>query len=217
MITRNEMIQTGQPLKIRMKFLLLLLCGVIIGGMASCDPPNSQKPTYETLVFNVDQTRLEPAITDAALKIEMSAPKGWKSVGDSMMVRVIDGLGDKFTQGLHMVPRWVFVNEGSLAMCVVSSLEGVNGIPDEAALESLETAYHDEFPKATIQRTIFMKEAFRVHQLMVATSNFVLIKLICDAPESPVFEIDYFVPKDVYEAELRPIESSIGSIRLITN
>ena len=185
--------------------------------MASCDPPNSQKPTYETLVFNVDQTRLEPAITDATLKIEISAPKGWKSVGDSMMVRVIDGLGDKFTQGLQMVPRWVFVNEGSLAMCVVSSLEGVNGIPDEAALESLETAYHDEFPKATIQRTIFMKDAFRVHQLMVATSNFVLIKLICDAPESPVFEIDYFVPKDVYEAELRPIEPSIGSIRLITN
>ena len=217
MITRNEMIQTGQPLKIRMKFLRLLLCGVIIGGMASCDPPNSQKPTYETLVFNVDQTRLEPAITDATLKIEISAPKGWKSVGDSMMVRVIDGLGDKFTQGLQMVPRWVFVNEGSLAMCVVSSLEGVNGIPDEAALESLETPYHDEFPKATIQRTIFMKDAFRVHQLMVATSNFVLIKLICDAPESPVFEIDYFVPKDVYEAELRPIESSIGSIRLITN
>ena len=70
--------------------------------MASCDPPNSQKPTYETLVFNVDQTRLEPAITDATLKIEISAPKGWKSVGDSMMVRVIDGLGDKFTQGLQM-------------------------------------------------------------------------------------------------------------------
>ena len=62
-----------------------------------------------------------------------------------------------------------------------------------------------------------MKDAFRVYQLMVVSSNFVLIKLICDAPENPVFEVDYVVPRGVYEMELRSIESSIGSINLITN
>ena len=48
-----------------MTFLRLLSCGVIIGALASCNPPDSKKRTYETLVFDVDQTRLEPAITDA--------------------------------------------------------------------------------------------------------------------------------------------------------
>ena len=200
-----------------MRFLQLLLCGVIIGALASCDPPNSQKRTYETLAFNVDGTLLEPAVTDAALNIEMSAPKGWKTIDESMLGQVIDGLRDKFTQEFQMVPRWVFVNEESRAMCAVSGLEGVKSIPDKTALESLETAYLDKFPKAMIQRTIFMKDAFRVHQLMVVTSNFVLIKLICNAPENRVFEIDYVVPQDVYETELRSIESSIGSIKLITN
>ena len=79
----------------------------------------------------------------------------------------------------------------------------------------LETAYYTEFPKATVQRTIFMKGAFHVHQLMVGASDFVLVKLICDAPESPVFEVDYVVPRNVYEAKLRAIESSIGSINII--
>ena len=213
----SELIQTEQRLKIRLEFLYLLLCGVIIGSMASCDPPNSQKRTYETLIFNIDQTRLEPAITDTTLKMEISAPKGWKAVDDSMLARVIGGLGDKLTQGLQMVPRWVFVNEGSWAMCVVSRLDAVEVSPDETLLKMLETAYYTEFPKATIQRTIFMKGAFRVHQLMVGASDFVLVKLICDAPESPVFEVDYVVPRNVYEAELRAIESSIGSINLITN
>ena len=37
---------------------------------------------------------------------------------------------------------------------------------------------------------------------MVGASDFVLIKLICDAPKNPVFEVDYVVPRDVYEAEL---------------
>ena len=204
-------------MKIRLELLQLLLCGIIIGSLVGCDPPNSQKRTYETLVFNVDQTRLEPAITDTTLKIEISAPKGWKAIDDAMLMEVIDRLGDKLTQGLQMMPRWVFMNEDSRAMCVVSRLESGKVPLNETLLQTLETAYRTQFPKATVQRAIFMKDAFRVHQLMVGTSDFVLVKLVCDAPENPVFEVDYVVPRDVYETELRAIESSIGSINLITN
>ena len=204
-------------MKIRLELLQLLLCGIIIGSLVGCDSPNSQKRTYETLVFNVDQTRLEPAITDTTLKIKLSAPKGWKAIDDAMLARVIDGLGDKLAQGLQMMPRWVFMNEDSRAMCVVSRLEGGTVPLDETLLQTLETAYRTQFPRATVQRATFMKGAFRVHQLMVGTSDFVLVKLVCNAPENPVFEVDYVVPRNVYETELRAIESSIGSINLITN
>ena len=204
-------------MKIRLELLQLLLCGIIIGSLVGCDPPNSQKRTYETLVFNVDQTRLEPAITDTTLKIEISAPKGWKAIDDAMLMEVIDRLGDKLTQGLQMMPRWVFMNEDSRATCVVSRLESGKVPLNETLLQTLETAYRTQFPKATVQRAIFMKDAFRVYQLMVGASDFVLIKLMCNASENPVFEVDYVVPRDVYETELRAIESSIGSINLITN
>ena len=204
-------------MKIRLELLQLLLCGIIISSLIGCDPPNSQKRTYETLVFNVDQTRLEPAITDTTLKIEISAPKGWKAIDDAMLMEVIDRLGDKLTQGLQMMPRWVFMNEDSRAMCVVSRLESGKVPLNETLLQTLETAYRTQFPKATVQRAIFMKDAFRVYQLMVGASDFVLIKLMCNASENPVFEVDYVVPRDVYETELRAIESSIGSINLITN
>ena len=200
-----------------MKISPLLLFGLILCSMANCDRPNSQEHKYETLVFNVDQTRLEPAIMDRTLKIEIAAPKGWNAIDDLMLTRVIDGLGNTLTQELQIVPRWVFVNEKSRAMCVVSRLEGGMVSPDDTLLKTLETVYSTKFPNAMVQRTIFMKGAFRVHQLMVGASDFVLIKLICDAPKNPVFEVDYVVARDVYEAELRAIESSIGSINLITD
>ena len=187
-------------MKIRLELLQLLLCGIIIGSLIGCDPPNSQKRTYETLVFNVDQTRLEPAITDTTLKIEISAPKGWKAIDDAMLMEVIDRLGDKLTQGLQMMPRWVFMNEDSRAMCVVSRLESGKVPLNETLLQTLETAYRTQFPKATVQRAIFMKDAFRVYQLMVGASDFVLIKLMCNASENPVFEVDYVVLRDVYES-----------------
>ena len=197
-------------------FLQVLLCGIMISGFIGCDAPNAKKQPYETLVFNVDETRLEPTVTDTTLRIKIAAPKNWKKIDDSMFTQVIDKLDTQpIPQELKIVPRWIFLNEGSRAMCIVSRLNGVDITPDQTLLETLTTAYQNQFPKAKVQQTIFMKDAFRIHQLMVIAADFVRIKLICDAPETLVFEVDYRVPRDVYQTELRSIESSIGSINLI--
>jgi hypothetical protein len=188
----------------------------MISGLVGCDPPNAKKQLYETLTFNVDESRLEPAVTDAVLKITIAAPKNWKKIDDSMLAQVVNKLEPQLTpQNLQIVPRWIFLNEGSRSMCVVSKLNGVEIAPDETLLKTLTTAYRNQFPNATVQQAVFMKDAFRVHQLMVIAADFVLIKLICDAPETLVFEVDYRIPRDVYQTELRSIESSIGSINLI--
>lgn len=187
----------------------------MISSFVGCNSPDTQKQPYETLVFKVDETRLEPTVTDAILRIKIAAPKNWKKIDDSMLAQVINKLDIQLMQGLQMVPRWVFLNEGSRAMCVVSKLSGVDTAPDETLLKTLTTAYQNQFPNATVQQTIFMKDAFRIHQLMIIAADFVRIKLICDAPETLVFEVNYHIPKDVYQTELRSIESSIGSINLI--
>ena len=187
----------------------------MIIGFVGCDSPNAKKQPYETLVFKVDENRLEPMITDTTLRIKMAAPKNWKKIDSSMLAQVINKLDPHLMQGLQIVPRWIFLNEDSQAICVVSKLDGVEIAPDKTLLETLTTAYRNQFPNATVQQTIFMKDAFRIHQLMVIAADFVLIKLICDAPETLVFEVDYRVSRDVYQTELRAIESSIGSIDLI--
>jgi len=190
----------------------------MIRGLVGCDSPNAQKQPYETLVFKGDETRLEPTIRDTTLRIKIAAPKNWKKIDEAMLAQVTNKLNPQLTtRELQLVPRWIFLNEGSHAMCVVSGFSGVDITPDEALLKTLETAYRGKFPNATVQRTIFMKDAFRIHQLMVIATDFVLIKLICDAPESLVFEVDYLLPRDVYRTELRAIESSIGSINLISH
>ena len=204
-----------QILKNRSGFFRFLLCSIMICGFLGCDSPNAQKQPYETLVFKVDETQLEPTVTDTTLKIKMAAPKNWKKIDDSMLAQVTNKLDTQLMQGLQIVPRWIFLNEGSQAMCVVSKLDGVEIAPDKTLLETLTTAYRNQFPKATVQQAVFMKDAFRIHQLMVIAADFVLIKLICDAPETLIFEVDYRVPRDVYQTELRAIESSIGSINLI--
>ena len=201
-------------MKNRLGLFQLLLCGITIIGFSGCDPSNTKQQPYETLSFNVDETQLEPVVTDTVLKIAIAAPKNWKQIDDSMLAQVVNKLEPQLTpQDLQIVPRWIFLNEDSRAICIVSKLNGVETAPDDTLLETLTTAYRNQFPNAKVQQTIFMKDAFRIHQLMVIAADFVLIKLICDAPETLVFEVDYHVPRDVYQTELRAIESSIGSIQ----
>lgn len=188
----------------------------MISGFVGCDSPNAKKQAYETLVFKVDETLLEPPVMDATLRIKIAAPKDWKKIDDSMLAQIVNKLEiQPIPQELQIMPRWIFLNEGSQAMCVVSRLKGMDIAPDETLLKTLETAYQSQFPNAIVQRAVFMKDAFRIHQLMVIATDFVRIKLVCDAPETLVFEVDYRVPRDVYQTELRAIESSIGSINLI--
>ena len=194
---------------------LLLLCSIVISGFIGCDSPNTPKQAYETLVFNVDETLLEPTVVDTTLRIKIASPKNWTKIDNSMRQQVINTLDTEPIQGLQIAPRWVFLNKGSGAMCVVSKLNSVEISPDETLLETLTIAYQNQFPNATVRQAIFMKDAFRIHQLMVIATDFVRIKLICDALETLVFEVDYHIPRDVYESELRAIESSIGSINLI--
>lgn len=206
---------TERILKNWLRFFQLLLYGIIISGFVGCDSPNAQKQPYENLVFKVDKTRLEPAVEDTTLRIKVAAPKNWKKIDDSMLAQVINELDTQPTPELQIVPRWIFLDKSSQAMCIVSKLNGVEIAPDETLLKTLTTAYQNQFPNATVRQAVFMKDAFRIHQLMVIAADFIRIKLICDAPETLVFEVDYRVPRDVYQTELRAIESSIGSINLI--
>lgn len=204
-------------MKNRCIVIQLLLCAIIICKFVGCDSPNKKKHPYETLEFNVDETQLEPVIKDTELNITIAAPKNWKKIDDSMFAQVITRLDIQLTEDIKLVPRWIFLNESSRAMSVVSKLEGVEIAPDETLLSNIITAYRSQFPNATVKPAMFMKDALRIHQVMVIGSDFVLIKLICDAPETSVFEVDYHISKDVYRTELKAIESSIGSINPIEN
>ncbi len=69
--------------------LQFLLYSIVLSGFVRCESPNPQKQPYETLVFKVDETRLEPTVTDTTLRIKIAAPKDWKKIDDSMLTQVV--------------------------------------------------------------------------------------------------------------------------------
>ncbi len=199
----------------RLGIYQLLFCCIILSVFSGCDTAKDKKLSYETLKFNVDEVLLEPRITDKELKITLSAPKNWKKIDDSMLSVVVDKLDTDVLDDLSVVPRWIFLNVNSGAMCVVSKLDGMVNVSDAGTLKKFNAAYQLEFPNATVQQTSFIKDSFTIHQIMVNASDFVLIKMLFHSPDTLDFEVDYRLHKTEYELELRAIESSIGSIKPI--
>lgn len=196
---------------------MLCLFGLLLGSLTGCDCSKSQKGQLETLTFNVNPGLLEPEVTDAVLKISISAPKHWKPVDEAILQDVIVQLGEILMQGLSLKPKRIFLDSESQSMCVVSQLDSVDITQGKRLLKELEAGYRATFPAATIEHTVFLKEEFRVHQIMVSNQQFVLIRLLMDAFDVPVFEIDYVVSVQVYANQVRAIESSIGSINSLTS
>lgn len=77
----------------------------MMGSFVGCDSPNAQKQTYETLAFKVDETRLEPAITDTTLRIKIAAPKDWKKNDDSMLTQVVDNRKPSSLRSITVSPE----------------------------------------------------------------------------------------------------------------
>ncbi len=90
-------------MKHRSRFLQFLLYGIMISGFVGCESPNTQKQSYETLVFKVDETQLEPIVTDTTLRIKIAAPKDWKKIDDAMLQQVTSKLDTQRIQGIRKV------------------------------------------------------------------------------------------------------------------
>jgi len=195
--------------KVLLNFSCLLVLALMLGS-AACD---RKKPRYELMIFDVDSALLEPPITDTFLNISIAAPKHWSLVEASTLERLLAQASDKIGATLPVEPRWMFLNGASQAMCIVSRLTSAEIPTGEEALRSLEASFVSKFPQATVRGAVFLKDEFRVHQVMVSTPEAVMIKLLLDAPTVPMFAVDYIIPRAAYEGELRAVESSIGSIK----
>jgi hypothetical protein len=183
--------------------------------VASCDSPKQKKPETETLNFRVDESLLEPRITDPHLQISLAPPKNWYLVEQSVLDKVRSSLHGLET-GEHINMKWVFLNQELGGVCTVSELVSPTNERGEVLVDRLERECKSAYPDAEVKGGVFMKDDLRIHQVMAISSDSVAIKMLIDGPAIRLFALDYVVPKRFYARELRAIESSIGSIALVT-
>ncbi len=206
-------------MRMRQQILIVFMLGLFFSLLISCDSkaPEPQTQITQHLTFDVNADLLGPEVVDSSLHITLSPPRNWNPIPEEALTQVKVKSKDILGQTIELEPCHIFGNEQSRTMCFVSRLRSLNIDNFETLMEDLKKAYYSKLKDSRIDSATYFKDEFMVHQLMVNTSQYVLIKLFLDSPDIPVFEVDYVVPLEVYGKELRAIESSIGSIRTLKN
>ena len=185
-------------------FLTLLF--VFVGCKSS-----KTEDKHPSLEFQIDPALLEPKIQDKELGIEISPPAGWEkrdstfsNSGTLKELRAIEMLVGS--------PKHFFQHNQTNSLCILSKSTTNSVKNTENLILRSKSGLEKQFPSAKISTSTFLKDKILVHQIMLLSSEYVILKLVCELDKLKAFEVVYILPKNAYADQLRAIESSIGSI-----
>ena len=176
--------------------------------MISCkNTPNKTKSENKSLFFNINHNLLNktPLINDNGFTIY--TPINWLPLNSSSIIQLKRAIeANENVIQLELVDGY---QSKDLATCIISKIssnkEEFQYIP-ENYIEFLLAQFSTEninVSQVDINNT-------PVRQFIISNNSHTVIKLFISGVQN--YQIDYIIPREVYEAELGNVESSIGTI-----
>jgi len=202
---------------IQLEKIIRILCRsliiVIISFLLSCSKQDKASPPQVTeLTFEVDSTKLELASVDQNLGIQFNAPKGWTPITQSLFVKFSKQDSTIFLKGTHFMinPSSIFLNKDDKSLLYISQIQGIG---DSTSVDKYKDLIQRNFSPTKVGD--FFKENILFTQYLIQDEIRINFKLLFFNSNKQLIQFDYIAPKNAYVLELKAIESSIGSIKLI--
>ncbi len=226
-MTDHVRIAWGDDLPYRMRRttfrrILWLMLGLFpqFALTASCSEERQHSGLHRAPVmqFEVDPTLLGPVVRDSTLRISFQPPLAFVPV-DSVEHREIR---DQIRQGRHggdplaNDPVQLFEIPGTPARIKIGRfLEPPVGGMDNEWIERCREIMEQQVAPAEVLQDVFrIGETVLAVQFLVQSPQMILFRIICQGPGPEPVLIDYLLPRDLYELEVRAVESSIGTVEM---
>ncbi len=167
------------------------------------------------LSFNVDSTLLGERFLFPRGDLSLRAPMGWDRAPDSLLARAGEALRARQLHGERLAPDLLalFRQPEHGGLLSISHYPGALSPADGDSIYLLQyegvVRIHGE---AAVSRARFTHGDLELGQLYLDAEQSVTFKLFLQQSELDLFQLDYVIPRSVYETEARLLESSIGSI-----
>ncbi len=195
---------------------LIFLYIILLLVLLNC----SEKKTPVTeMSFNVDSALLAPEKSFDSLGFRFSPPKKFSPISNSLFTEIQHSLlkmgGDSGEFSLDIIS--VFMDDSTKGFCSISRLQ----ISDfEGSLNPIMPRYQNYLEKKlsglSITMADFMKDKIHMYQFLIQGLDRIQFRLDFITIKNIIIQIDYVVPKNDYDKMVQSIESSIGSIKLLT-
>ncbi len=194
----------------------IILSTISLLFLFSC---SEEKTPVTELSFNVDSTLLAPENKFDSLGFRFNPPKNFDPISDSLFTEIQNNLlkmeEESGEFSLDIIN--IFLHDSTKSFCSISRLQ----IKDsEGSLNSIMPQYRNYLEKKlsglSVTMADFMKDNIHMYQFLIQGPDRIQFKLDFMTIKNIIIQIDYVVPKNDYEKMIQSIESSIGSIKLLT-
>lgn len=192
-----------------MKFKNIIVLSVILFQSFGCTHENKRYDDFQNIVFDVNTNLLSTKKSIINNNIELRMPIDYSKIDDDKFLIVKETIESDSAAFFNMALLNVF-NSPNGSYTVISKI-----VSDKNVFEEVDSTYYallvENFKTKNITIGKVRINGIDAIQYLISTNDTVIIKLILCVKDS-YYQIDYIIPLEYYEKELRSIESSIGSI-----
>jgi hypothetical protein len=188
----------------------VITLGVLFLLTASCR--ERQQSGVPVMHFTVTPSLLGPAVVADDLGIQFQPPVGWEPLSATAFDSLNQVL-ERPDDAVPLQPHYVFLDAATGSLCSVTTVHFVDKPAFDIVIDRYGQLLAAQFPEDALRRGLFDKDGIRIAQFLVQPEGRVVFKLLFEAAMGNVLQFDYIVPSAVYAAEVKTIESSIGSIQ----
>lgn len=199
-------------------FMLGLGPQLILTVSCAEESKNSRLHAAQVMQFEVDPALLGPVVRDSTLRVSFRPPLAFVPVDSARHreMREQTRLGWREGDPLANDPVLLFEIPDTPALCKVGRfLEPPDGgIKDEWIDRCRETMERQVAPTEVLLDVFRIGETVLAVQFLVQNPRMILFRILCQGPGPEPVMIDYLLPRDLYELEVRAVESSIGTVEM---
>ncbi|MGB2697769.1 MAG: hypothetical protein WBD28_07920 [Candidatus Zixiibacteriota bacterium] len=181
---------------------------ILLLSMISCGSASNENSEFPPVEFNVNLDLLSsPLLIDTSFWIQM--PSDWPEVDSETFDTAKRAIDNDTLSFFRLKLLRAFKSEKG-ASCVISK------VVDQTPTFDLLNKEFEDILKSSFQTEDVVKGTFRVKgnnviQYRIIAKPIIAFKLFFQI-EGNFYQIDYFIPASLYYAEIRKVESSIGSL-----
>lgn len=196
-----------------LKIILIISFYLISSTIQGCGNKNhSENNDPKELTFKVDNSLLGEKFIDNYLEFSFSPPNSCLQMSEGIVQKVKDRFKQEYTVPNSFViePHMFFLNENDQFACLISILPTLTNADN--SIVKYQQAICTQYIDSQVSQADFLHNGFRIYQSLIISKDIVQFKLVVTQSVNKSFQIDYVIPKSIYQDNLKAIESSIGSL-----
>lgn len=190
---------------------------MVISFLVGC-AENKEKISTSDIEFNVNKNLLSEEISDSTLGIIFSIPKNVERLEGKNLEAFHSQINNEIdpATGVKYSLQYIFFNDSTRSLFSVINVTLLDSlIPKYDRQKVFNDFLISSIDTNKTKTATFTKDEIKIYQYLTQHNDIISFKLTFLTSNYDLLQFDYISRKENYPNEIKAIESSIGSIKLI--